>query len=101
MRLFEHNPKARAIFRLGPAPVVIPIALLWATACNLIGTEESRDWWRINPLVGAFALTAVWHLALVIAEAPRLLYVVYAALHLPAYTFFHFFAVVFATRFPL
>jgi hypothetical protein len=91
---------SRKLFRLGPV-LLVPPTVIWAVACNGIGSEEANDWWRIYPFIGAFALAALWHLALVIRETERLRYTGYAIWHLPLFFITAEISMIYATRFPL
>ena len=63
--------------------------------------ERVLELWRTLPLYGMLAVAVVWHLALIVFEQTRGFYVVYAAIHLPAFYLLWTLALVFATNFPL
>jgi len=88
-------------FRIGPA-LLFPIVIVWAAISNELCPEgECHDLWRTLPLHGALALAVLWHLALITVEKERNFYLLYAAIHLPAFYLFWVLAYAIATKFPL
>jgi hypothetical protein len=98
----EQNTRtARAMFRLGPAPFLVPIAIFWAMISLLTSAEENQDWWRFLPLVMMLALVIIWHFALIILERPRLGFALYALIHIPVFCLVYELATILALRAPL
>ena len=91
---------ARKLFRVGPVVMLLPI-LLWATAWHLMLLGENQSWYIIAPLIGLLVVGLAWHIALLIFEKNRLLYSVYALVHVPVLLVAYEAAMIFATRFPL
>jgi hypothetical protein len=85
------------VFRFGPA-LLLPIVYLWASTCNLIGSGEAGDWWRVYPFAVMLVAALLWHLALIAVEQDKLYYAVYAIWHFPVFLVAIFFAYMHATR---
>ncbi len=90
----------RKIFRLGPV-VLIPFLALWAIVSFRSHSGEDLSWYYTYPAYGFVLLTAVWHVALIARETPRLFYLMYGIIHLPVFSIWSFMALVYATRSPL
>ena len=99
VRRIIHN-----LFQIGPVLLLVPL-LLWTLAWTNILTGEANDdkkWYIVPPMRDLVVLAILWHIALVVAEkGRRVLYLVYAILHIPAFYVVWVIALVFATHFPL
>jgi hypothetical protein len=80
--------------------MLIP-TFVWAAAWCLVLRDENQSWYIVWPLVGFFAIVVIWHVALLILEKRKLAYLVYAIAFIPAFSVAYFFAMIFATHFPL
>jgi hypothetical protein len=90
----------RMLIRIGPLVMWGP-TLLWGLAWFFISKEENPSWYIVCPMFGFLAITALWHIGLVIFEKRRLTFLAYAILHLPLFCFGWLSALVWATRAPL
>ena len=91
---------AKKMFRLGPA-VLLPLMILWAQVCFRTGTSEAYDWWRMHPIYAAVAVVVPWHVALLLVEKDRFIYLMYAVAHIPIFVVAAFISLLRATRAPL
>ena len=80
--------------------MLIP-TVAWTAVWCLMLRDENQSWYIVWPLIGFLAIVMIWHVALLIVERERLAYLIYAIVFIPAFSVLYFFAVIFATHFPL
>ncbi len=67
------------VYRVGPASLTIVMAVGSAA----YSPWQHRDTWAVYPVVFGVFAAALWHVALIATERPRLRSVAYAVWHLP------------------
>ena len=98
---FWYVSHVRALFRIGPILMLIPM-LLWAGGWALALHEENQSWYINGPFGGFIITAALWHIALIVHErGHRLAYLVYAILNMPALCLVSIPLDIAATHFPL
>ena len=69
--------------RLVKSVPVILTCLLIAWTLAVYRYSQYDDAWAIDPALLVFPVALLWHIALIVVEKPRYLFVWYAIIHLP------------------
>jgi hypothetical protein len=69
-------------YRLGP--VSITLLMIWASVAYSPWATYHDESWIVDVLFSCLGIALLWHIALIVTERPKAVFVSYTLIHLPA-----------------